>query len=201
VTEARSSSAGGRGATPAERLLAPQRTERLRLVAHFPGRLRVRSAAFRASPALADDVVGRLREEPGVREATASRVTGSLLVLYEPRELELPRLVQLLVQAGGLAGIEVDSNDEWAKLPTQGERVRERLGAWNDSLRAFSDGAIDVRTALPGTLAATGAAMFLAGRRRIPEWYDLVFWAFVTFTNLNKPPDPAAGPHGDDART
>jgi hypothetical protein len=184
-----------------EQLPVPQRTERLRLVAHFPGRLRVRSEAFRTSPQLADDVIARLREEPGVREASASRLTGSLLVLYEPCELQLPTLVQLLVQAGGLAGIEVDANDAWAALPSQGARVREGLGGLNDSLRAFSAGKIDMRTAVPGTLAATGAAMFLAGRRRIPEWYDLLFWAFVTFTNMNRPDEQGARAHADVPRS
>jgi hypothetical protein len=168
--------------------------ERLRLVSHFPGRLRVRADAFRVLPEVAQQVVDTISAEPGVRAVTASPVTGSLLVVYEPRELQLPRLVQLLVSAGELGGIEVDAKEDWSKHPTQGTRVRETMGAWNDSLRKLTAGKVDLRTAVPGSLAATGAMMFLAGRRRIPEWYDLIFWAFVTFSNVNRPGEE---PHAD----
>jgi hypothetical protein len=175
------------------------RRDRLQLVSHFPGRLRVRAETFRTLPEVGDEVAARVKEEPGVLEVKASPLTGSLLVLYEPRELQLPRLVQVLVRAGGLRGIEVDASEDWSKQPPQGRRVRETLGAWNRSVQDLTRGKVDVRTAVPGSLAAAGAAMFLAGRRRIPEWYDLLFWAFVTFSNLN-PPDQAHAadePHGD----
>jgi hypothetical protein len=33
--------------------------------------------------------------------------------------------------------------------------------------------------------------MLFAGRRLVPAWYDLLFWSFVTFVNLN-PPQQAA---------
>jgi hypothetical protein len=170
------------------------RRDRLRLVSHFPGRLRVRAETFRVLPEVADSVVTSISEEPGVQEVTASPVTGSLLVVYEPRELQLPRLVQLLVRAGELGGIEVDASEDWSKHPTQGTRVRETVGAWNEAVQKMTGGKLDLRAAVPGSLAATGAAMFLAGRRRIPEWYDLLFWAFVTFSNLNRPGEE---PHAD----
>ena len=74
--------------------------DHLRLVSHFPGRLRVRAETFRALPGAAEEVAARIAEEPGVTEVKTSPVTGSMLVLYEPRVLQLPRLVQALVRAG-----------------------------------------------------------------------------------------------------
>jgi hypothetical protein len=159
--------------------------------------LRVRAETFRVLPEVADEVAARVGAEPGVSDVKTGRLTGSLLIVYEPRQLQLPRLVQILVRVGGLRGIEVDSSAEWATQPTHGTRVRESLGALNQSLRKKTSGAVDLRAALPGTLAATGAAMFLAGRRRIPEWYDLIFWAFVTFSNLNRPDERVPGSDGD----
>lgn len=174
--------------------MSPRR-DRLRLVSHFPGRLRVRAETFRALPEVADEVVASISAEPGVRDVQSSPVTGSLLVLYEPRELQLPRLVQLLVRAGELGGIEVDAGEDWSKHPTQGTRVRETVAAWNESLQKLTGGKLDLRAAVPGSLAAAGAAVFLSGRRRMPEWYDLLFWAYTSFTNLNQPgQDPHAEP-------
>src|SRR5438128_651660 len=82
-----------------------------------------------------------------------------------------------------------------ARAPRQGAIVRDTLEALERKLRAASSGAVDLRVALPGALAGGGLLMFLAGRRRIPEWYDLLFWSFVTFCNLN-PPTQADGDDG-----
>ncbi len=169
--------------------------DHLRLVSHFPGRLRVRAETFRALPGAAEEVAARIAEEPGVTEVKTSPVTGSLLVLYEPRVLQLPRLVQALVRAGGLRGIEVDAREDWSRQPSHGARVREVVGQWNRVVQKVTDGKVDMRAAVPGSLAATGLAMLLAGRRRVPEWYDMIFWAYVTFSNLNP---PGAGRHAED---
>jgi hypothetical protein len=159
--------------------------DRLRLVSHFPGRLRVRAKTFRMLPEVADDVAQRLREEDGVSSVEVVSRTGSLLIHYEPRVVELPRLVEILVRAGGLHGLEVDADTVDPNRPRPGSIVRGILDRWDDAVRARADGKLDLRTAVPGALATTGIGIFLFGRRRIPEWYDLLFWSFVTFVNLN----------------
>ncbi len=179
--------------------MTPGKGDRLRLVSHFPGRLRVRAETFRAVPEAAAEVAARIAEEPGVLEVTTAPITGSLLVLYEPRRLQLPHLVQVLVRAGGLRGIEVDAHEDWSRRPPQGTRVRDTVGRWNRAVQKLTDGKVDMRAAVPGSLATAGVAMFLAGRRRVPEWYDLIFWAFVTFSNLNQPGARAESDPNDDA--
>lgn len=167
--------------------------DRLRIVSHFPGRLRVRAETFRVLPEVAEEVAQRVGEEHGVSSAAMSPVTGSLLVTYDPRELQLPRLIHLLVRVGGLHGIEVDAANDWQHKDEDGVRVRAFFGQINDAVRAATSGTLDMKVAVPGTLAGTGLLMFLAGRRRVPEWYDLLFWAFVTFSNLNPRPGSEAG--------
>jgi hypothetical protein len=173
------------------------RVDLLRLVSHFPGRLRVRAESFRANTETADVVAERVAAEPGVQSVTPSRVTGSLLILYEPRELQLPRIVQVIVGAGGLRGLAFDAVDETPGSPTQGARIRSFFGGMNDALRGVTQGNVDLRAAVPGSLAAGGLAMLLFGRRIGPAWYDMLFWSFVTFSNLN----PRKGDGGEnDAR-
>jgi hypothetical protein len=158
--------------------------DELRIVSHFPGRLRVRAETFRVLPEVAEEVSQRLTEEPGVVETKASPITGSLVITYDPRALQLPRLVQVLVRIAGLHGIEVDARYD-PGAPDHGVRLRQALGVLNRSLRGKSGGRVDLKVALPGTLGSMGIAMLLGGRWRSPEWYDLVFWSFVTFCNLN----------------
>jgi hypothetical protein len=158
----------------------------LRIVSHFPGRLRVRAERFREGP-FGSQLAERVRAETGVVTALVSDRTGSLLVEYRPREVQLPKLVELILKLGDLDGLTADRGPPPGP---QGEAVREVVGRWNERLREVTDGRADLRTAVPGTLAALGALRFVLGNRRLPEWYDLLFWSFVTFSNLN-PPEPS----------
>jgi hypothetical protein len=155
----------------------------LRIVAHFPGRLRVRAERFRED-AFGNQVAERVRAEAGVETALVSQRTGSLLVEYRAREIQLPRLVEIILRTGGLDGI---SADRAALGAPQGQLVRQVLDRWNDQVIDASRGRVDARMAVPGTLAALGAVRLLLGPRTLPEWYDLLFWSFVTFVNLNPP--------------
>jgi Heavy metal associated domain 2 len=170
------------------------REDRLRVVAHLPGRLRVRAETFRILPEVADEVVSRIREEPGVSSATASVLTGSILVLYDPAETQILRLLRAIVLTGGLAGLEVDKRDvEASALP--GDRVRGVLRSIDARIRAVAGGNADLRVAVPSTLAVLGLSKLLTGGvMPAPQWYDLLFWSFVTFSNLN--PRPANGNAG-----
>jgi hypothetical protein len=163
----------------------------LKIVSHFPGRLRVRAERFRER-AFGAEVAERVRAEEGVSAAGVSELTGSLLVEYRPREIQLPRLVETILRIGGLDAISVDRGPLGAP---QGDEVRAVVDRWNERLVHASHGRIDARTAVPGTLASLGVLRFLFGNRRLPEWYDLLFWSFVTFVNLNPPRnDDGPGP-------
>jgi hypothetical protein len=144
----------------------------------------VRAQTFRVLPEVAESVVARVREEAGVTEASASPVTGSVLVLYDPAETQILRILRTIVLTGGLAGIEVDRVEPEPR-PPPGGRLRDALGKLDARVREVSGGELDLRVAIPGTLALLGVRKLLSGPPRIPEWYDLLFWSFVTFSNLN----------------
>ena len=163
--------------------------DRLRIVSHFPGRLRVRSPRFRDA-AIADDVAAKLRESDGVHAVTAVPFTGSLLVEYDARQVQLPWLVQLVVKLGGLDGVEVDHDGK--PIRPQGPAVKQALDRWNRAMLGATRGNLDAKTLVPGVLAGLGVYALFFGRRRLPEWYDLLFWSFTAFVNLNPPAPPVA---------
>lgn len=176
---------------------APVR-DRLRLVSHFPGRLRVRAEMFRVMPEVADEVVARLREEAAVTGVEASPVTGSLLVLYNPGALQLPRLVQLIVRTGRLAGLEVDASEDWTKREPPGERLRVAIEQLNLRMREATGGRVDGRVAVPAALLVGGLGLLLRAPI-VPNWWDLTFWAYTTFHNMNPhPPRPPTRGATDD---
>ena len=174
--------------------------DKLALISHFSGRLRVRAETFRALPEIGAQVASRLLEEEGVTEASASPVTGSVLVLYDASVVQLPRLVAIIVRVGGLHGVALDTPDDWPELPNGGARVRAKFAELNAGVHRKSRGRIDLKVAVPAALSGTGLLMFLGGRRRrIPEWYDLMFWGFTAFINLNTPGQAARAANDDDA--
>jgi hypothetical protein len=165
----------------------PRTDEPLRVVYHFPGRLRVRADRLREEPEVARAVGARLDEQDGVRDHHVSPLTGSLLVHYDAHEVQLPHLVHAIVDAGGFSGVQVDFSS--ADLPAEpaGVKVRKALDRFNTKIRTASRNGVDLRTAAPGTLAGMGVFALVFGRRLMPNWYDLLFWSFVTFVNLNPP--------------
>ncbi len=165
-------------------VVTPATRERLRIVSHFPGRLRVRAARFRDA-AIGAEVADGIRSEPGVISVVATALTGSVLVEYEAAKVQLPWLVQLIVQLGGLEGIAVDHDGK--PIQPGGLVIRNALDRVNNSLMESTRGRLDARTAVPATLAGLGVLTLLFGRRRLPEWYDLVFWSYTTFVNSNPP--------------
>jgi hypothetical protein len=173
--------------------------DRLRLVSHFPGRLRVRAEMFRVMPEVADEVVARLRQEPAVTGTETSPITGSLLVLYDPGALQLPRLVQLIVRTGRLGGLEVDASEDWTKREPPGERLRVTFEQLNLRMREATGGRLDGRVAVPAALLAGGLGLLLRAPI-VPNWWDLTFWAYTTFHNMNPypPRSPAEAIDGSD---
>jgi len=93
--------------------------------------------------------------------------------------------MQAVLAAGGFSGIAVDAPLFGLPTMAQGDRLRAALAKLNGDLEIGTGGKVDMRTALPGTLAGLGLLFFIFRSRRIPEWYDLLFWSFVTFVNLN----------------
>jgi hypothetical protein len=156
---------------------------RLRIVAHIPGRLRVRAEVFRDA-AFAAGVVEQLGATDGITAVEAAQKTGSILIHYDAQRIQLPSIAQLIVKLAGLGGIEADRAEP--QRP-QGPALREILDRLNRIAIRSTHGRLDGKTAVPATLAGLGALTFLFGRRTMPQWYDLFFWSFVTFVNLNPP--------------
>ncbi len=139
-------------------------------------------------PELAIRVVKRVTEEPGVLAARWSTTTGSVVIEYEPRQLELLDLMQLIVKIGGLCGVEVDALSRERDAGRQGIFVRETLARFNAALGVWTRGGLDMRTGVPAAMGLGSLLMLMVRRRQIPAWYDLAFWSFVTFCNLNREP-------------
>lgn len=64
------------------------------------GRLRIKSALLKGAPEKAREVKRRLKSREGVTEATVNPITGSVLVLYDPRCLSQRAILDTLQTLG-----------------------------------------------------------------------------------------------------
>lgn len=159
----------------------------LHLLSHLPGRIRVRARRFHRQPDVRDGVVKRLLAVPGVESVEASALTGSILIHYDPREVQVDGLLAVVLDAGGLSSVEADAREH--PLGTGAvTRVWEVCLEADRRLFRATRGKVDLRSAVPGALAAGAVLKLLSGGLRMPGWHTLFFWSYVTFTNLNLVP-------------
>jgi hypothetical protein len=68
-----------------------------------PGRLRVKLPGLKGSPRQAERAAATVRQLPGVVETAANPTTGSLLVLFDPRQTDPAAIVSLLRERGEIS--------------------------------------------------------------------------------------------------
>jgi hypothetical protein len=158
--------------------------DKLHLVSHFSGRLRVRARKFREQPKIAEAVVKRVSDLPGVLSASASALTGSILIIYDPRTVQVGALVEAVLSASGLPSVVADV----------AERASETALAWcvmqtshtaDTTLFRATNGQLDLRTLVPGALFVSGVATLLLKSFERPPWFNLIYWSYVTFNNMH----------------
>jgi hypothetical protein len=71
---------------------AARPTPAVTVLSHVPGRVRFQAPGLRGDPARAALMLAALRDEPGVRTASASTLTGTALVHYDPALVAPARL-------------------------------------------------------------------------------------------------------------
>jgi len=66
----------------------------------LPGRVRIKVAAIKKAPEVAARIESALRQEPGVADAVANPVTGSVLVHFDPEQTTPPAFLARLESYG-----------------------------------------------------------------------------------------------------
>jgi hypothetical protein len=172
---------------------------RAQLAHHVPGRLRLRLGAGTD----ADDVLSRIESalatRAGYERAEYRPGTRSLVVRYNPAEVDSQRLIDSWLP---VAGIEVLSTpaperDRHAGSTVVGNRIVDAVGSVNRSIGQATRGALDLRDAFPLTLFAFGVQRVAQGNLQPVPWYNLLYYGYSTFFSLHArrtaaPPEPDA---------
>jgi len=157
-----------------------EKNRRLHLVHHHPGRLRIRSSAFQGR-GTADAALDALARNPGVEGTEHNPITGGVLVQYKPDKVRADDILGLVAAASELI---VDPG----KVPDPSEVPRvviDKARALNAYVTKLTGYRVDIRGLLSVGIAGLAGYSFLTGKRRLPRWDNLAFWAFSLFTQLH----------------
>lgn len=166
------------------------RTSAAYVIHRSPGRLRLKVAALRANPEMAERIAERLSTLPGVIEVRATPATRSVLVLHEEERFSEEQLAAAAREA------ELFELSPVAPVDTTQEPARPRgatiWAAWesaNRGLRHLSHGLLDLRTLIPLALVLWAFRQILTERPLVrTPWYTLLWYAFGIFTRFCPPP-------------
>lgn len=162
-----------------------------------PGRTRLRLSWLRREAELATRVADALETLPGMEMVEVKPYTGSVLCTYDPGELHEEALLAELRRVTGVdrvvkPGETVAGEEEELLRSVSGgsnvavEASRFFKGLNLDVLRA-TGGHMDLPTlAAVGFVTAGATEVLMTRRLPMPPWFNLAWWAFRTFTTLEK---------------
>jgi hypothetical protein len=164
------------------------------LVHRGPGRLRLRLRWLRDAPDEATALADRLAALPGAAEVEVRPSTGSVLVRYDPELLDGERVVDEVLRATGVDHTTLpghESAEEVRALLNHAAARGRPLGRalvvaarrLNLHVLRLTDGQLSLGMVVSAGLLGTAAAQVVArGEIELPEWYQLLWWSFRSFT-------------------
>jgi len=163
-----------------------------------PGRLRLRAPALRHAPEVIEPLADRLAALPGMEEVRIRPFTGSVLCRFDPYQLRSGAIIDAVRSQTGIDLVlrpgerSTEEEVELARAALENGSALARAFAamfknLNLEVLRLSDGQVDLGTLAAAAFAAAGAAEVAAtGKLPLPPWFNLGWWAFRTFTTLEK---------------
>lgn len=175
-----------------------------------PGRSRFRVSWLRDERVSADAIADALSKEHGVREVQVRPFTTSVLVLYDPRRTDAAAVRRAVCAATGVEEVTRPGQEtpEQIRQILHGSQVTGSVLA-QVAAKAFHGIHVDflqltagrVSLGMAATLALwAGAVTKIVNARDIPlpEWHQMVWWGFRSFTELEAEAIESAHTGSDD---
>lgn len=165
--------------------------EALRLVHHHAGYLRVRSEAFvQAGQDSAVLSAARAAAEaaPGFRSWAHNAKTGSVVIQYEPGEVEADDLLRHIAKSAGMRGVEVATPHKATREELVSSFIEKVRGA-NQTVSHLTGGRADLREITPAALAVVSVISFIVNdeRSRLPHWMSALYRGYRIFMHWHRP--------------
>jgi hypothetical protein len=158
----------------------------------------MRADAFLGGDQVAERVRTALDGVAGIRLVRHTAQTGSLLVEYDPAQIEANRVIAIVAGAAGLDEIIDGDKSDPADLAGA---VIDVAQAANSAVVEVSGGRTDLRGLMSAALAGASmySLLFDANGPRVPRWDNLLWWSYSLMNEKAKaekrdvPPPPTNG--------
>jgi len=179
------------GEPPSTNEEAKAADEALRLVHHHAGYLRVRSAAFvQADKDSTMLTAARAAAEgaPGFRSWAHNPKTGSVVIQYEPGEVEGDDLLKHIAKSAGMRGVEVATPHKMTRQEVVSNFL-DLVQNVNQTCSHLTGGRADLREIGPVALAAISVVSFILNdnRGRLPQWSSALYHSYRVFMHWHRP--------------
>lgn len=137
----------------------------------------MRADVFLVGTEVAERVRAALDGVAGIRLVRHTVQTGSLLVEYDPAQIESNRVIALVADAAGLDDVVDGDKSDPADLAGAVIDVAE---AANSAVIEVSGGRTDLRGLMSAALAGASvySLVFNANGPRVPRWDNLLWWSY-----------------------
>jgi copper chaperone CopZ len=174
----------------------------IQVVHRLPGRLRLRLPWLHDHREQASPLAERLSELPGMAEVEVRPYTGSVLCAYDDERLDEERILAAVCETSGCQRVCLPGQPGPALTAEENEQLRSALAEGSHVARAaarfFKEVNMDVVRASEGRIdLGTIASLFFASaglvevgvskKLPLPPWFQLAWWAFRTFTTVERP--------------
>lgn len=167
------------------------------LVHALPGRLRLRLWWLRDHPGRARPLCEHLTALPGMDTVEVRRFTGSVLCTFDPARLDPGRILRAVAEHTGalvhLPGQASPAEEQalaraaYAEGAHLARAATSLLKGLDAEVLHFTEGRADAGSLAAITFIAAGAIeVAVTGELPVPPWFQLAWWAFRTFTTLEK---------------
>jgi hypothetical protein len=166
----------------------------LRIVHAIPGRVRVKIPQVKDDTELARAIPEWFVGVPGIQRVETSALTGSVLVLYDPKQLTpeaLGGMLPALFPGVDLTGLDLTQAPLGAAAPPPGAAVKDAVsgffGTVNAGVAKITPG-LDLNILVPLVLFAFGIRSLVVAEELTPiPWYNFLWFAFSSYFALNRP--------------
>jgi hypothetical protein len=163
------------------------------VIEHFlPGRLRLRLPREADLEGLTEDLKGRA----GVLGVTGSPLTGGMLVRFDPGQVAVERVLEVL----GAHSLRAQPTETAPPATTLADAVNSAMAALDAKVKTATRNALGLGTLVPIGFLGWAAAELARGRRGRLAWTSAVWYAHGVFRDYNREAPrepPASAAHGD----
>ncbi len=153
--------------------------QRLAIVYHHPGRLRLRGPVLERHPAAALRLRDAMSRMPGVRQAIHNARSGSLLVEYVPEAID----ADTILGAVAAAGLRIEGP---LHRPDAARVVVGAARGLNNRVGMATGGATDLHGVVSFALGVGAVTSLVFSRHaKWPRWDNLLYWSYTFFRDVH----------------